>query len=198
MIRSGALGLLAGLVSSLCCLGPSAAILIGLGSSSALAGLALDRGVALAVGLGLLVAGVLLARRQVRACTVAGRTHWRQPALMLVIFAVTYGIFAYLLPIEAARQNDAAAEVAAFAPAPVAQVSLRRATLSVEKMYCPPCASHIRSLLRRKPYVHGFFAEATIDEVTVDYDSRQTSAQSIMRLFPQSFGISLISDQALE
>ncbi|HET9224067.1 MAG TPA: hypothetical protein VFO07_16255, partial [Roseiflexaceae bacterium] len=42
-ISSSAWGLLAGLAGSLCCLGPSAAVLLGLGSSSALFGLQLER-----------------------------------------------------------------------------------------------------------------------------------------------------------
>ena len=46
-IVAGAWGLAAGVVGSLCCIGPSAAILLGLGASSALLGFTLDRALAL-------------------------------------------------------------------------------------------------------------------------------------------------------
>jgi copper chaperone CopZ len=195
-IRTGALGLLAGLVGSLCCLGPSAAILLGLGSSSALAGLAFDRTLALAGGGALLVVGLLLASRHARACVVPGATRWRAPALILLSFALAYGLLGYLLPTLAERQADASSS-AITSSAPQAPASLRRATLLVEKMYCPPCAAHVRAALRRKPYIHGFIAETDNDEVIVDYDSQQTTPRAIIAIFPYSFGVKLISDQTL-
>jgi hypothetical protein len=195
-IRSGALGLLAGIVGSLCCLAPSAAILLGLGSSSALAGLAFDRTLALAGGGALLVIGLLLARRHARACALPGVARWRAPALILLTFAVAYGLLGYLLPALAERQADASSPVTTSASAPQG-LPLRRATLLVEKMYCPPCAAHVRGVLGRKPYIHGFIAETDNEEVIVDYDSQQTSAPTIISIFPYSFHVKLISDQVL-
>ncbi len=195
-IRSGALGLLAGVAGSLCCLGPSAAILLGLGSSSALAGLALDRTLALAGGCALLAMGMLLARRQARACAISGRAYWRQPALMLLTFALAYGLLGFLLPGLAEHQADASATTTTSASAPRAS-SLRRARLLVEKMYCPPCAAHVRGALARKPYIHGFIAETNDEQVIIDYDSQQTTARALIAIFPASFHIELISDQAL-
>src|SRR5262245_10063684 len=87
-IRGSAWGLLAGLAGSLCCLGPSAAVLLGLGSSSALFGLQLDRPLALGVGAALLLAGLVFALRRERACAVRPAARWRQPALMLMSFAL--------------------------------------------------------------------------------------------------------------
>jgi copper chaperone CopZ len=196
-IRSGALGLLAGFVGSLCCLGPSAAILLGLGSSSALAGLAFDRTLALAGGGALLAIGLLLARRQARACAVPRATRWRAPALILLTFILAYGLLGYLLPALAERQADASATITTAASAPQAPASLRRATLLVEKMYCPPCAAHVRGALGRKPYIHGFVAETNNEEVTVDYDSQQAGVRAIVSIFPSSFRVKLLSDQPL-
>jgi hypothetical protein len=197
-IRTGALGLLAGIAGSLCCLGPSAAILLGLGSSSALAGLAFDRTLALAGGCALLAIGMLLARRQARACALPGRAYWRQPALMLLTFALAYGLLGYLLPALAARYIDAATPaIRSAVSAPHAAPALRRATLLIEKMYCPPCAAHVRGALKRKPYIHGFVAETNNEQVTVDYDSQLTTARAITAIFPYSFHAKLMSDQAL-
>jgi len=195
-IRTGALGLLAGFVGSLCCLGPSAAILLGLGSSSALTGLAFDRRLALAGGGALLVAGLLLARRRARACAVPGAARWRAPALMLLSFVLAYGLLGYVLPTLAERQADASARVSTMT-APQAPASLRRATLLVENMYCPPCAAHVRGALAHKPYIHGFIAETSNEEVVVDYDSQRANTRAIVSIFPYSFHVKLISDQPL-
>ena len=188
-------GLLAGLAASLCCIGPSAAVLLGLGSSSALFGLQLDRPLALAIGAARLCAGLLLALRRSRVCDVRPNARWRQPALLLATFALVYGLLGVLAPWAAARQEEAAAAPAAQPVA--ATATLRRVTLTVAKMDCPPCASHIRSLLRRKPFVQGFFAEEGIDHVTVDYDSRQADLRKVLELFPRNLGVTLVSDNAL-
>ena len=196
-IRNGALGLLAGLVGSLCCFGPSAAILLGLGSSSALAGFAFDRGATLAGGCALVVGGLLLARRNRHLCVVPGRSRWRQPALIVISFALAYGLLATMLPAMAERQADAADALIPSASAQPGPDSLRRVTLLVEKMYCRPCAAHLRGLLRRKPYVRRFTAETNQQQVIVDYDSQQISTRAVIALFPQSYGVELVSDQAL-
>jgi len=196
-IRTGALGMLAGITGSLCCLGPSAAVLLGLGSSSALAGLAFDRTLALAGGGALLVVGLLLARRQARVCVVLGRARWRASAILLLAFAVAYGLLGYLLPALAERQADASNSVTILAASAPRASSLRRATLLVEKMYCPPCAAHVRGALARKPYIRSFIAETNNEEVIIDYDSQQTTTRKLISIFPYSFGVKLISDQAL-
>lgn len=194
--RAGAVGLLAGLAGSLCCLGPSAAILLGAGSSSALWGLALGRGPALALGGALLGLGLVLALWRARACGLRGRARWRQPALLLASAALSYALLGLLLPYASVWQEQPpslAAAVASPAHAPAA----RRMTLIVEKMVCPPCASHVRTMLGRKAYVRAFSAEAGDEQVTIDYDPAQISAADLAKLFPRRFGVSLISDVAL-
>jgi copper chaperone CopZ len=206
-IMAGAWGLASGLFGSLCCIGPSAAVLLGLGSSSALLGFSLDHTVALAGGAALLLAGALLAARRARACDQRRAARWRAPALMLASFALAFGLLGVLAPALAARQEDAAtdAELAASqrqslslpqVPA-VAAAPHRRLTLSVERMSCPPCAAAIRSALKRQPTVRAFFAEADIDQVTIDYDSNQTSAKKLAAIIPAHYGVTLISDEVI-
>jgi len=207
-IMAGAWGLAAGLVGSLCCIGPSAAILLGLGTSSILLGFSLDQTVALAGGAALLLAGTILVSRRERACDLRPAARWRTPALMLASFALAYGLLGLLAPTLAARKEDAAAgseraasqhqslslskEQQAVAAAP-----LRRLTLIVEKMNCPPCAATVRTALKRQPTVRAFVAEADNDQVTIDYNSSRTSAKKLAALFPARYGITLISDQAI-
>jgi hypothetical protein len=206
-IMAGAWGLASGVFGSLCCIGPSAAVLLGLGSSSALMGFSLDHTLALAGGLALLLPGSLLALRQARACDLRPAARWRAPALMLVSFALAFGLLGVLAPALAARQQDAAAdaELAVFqrqalslpqVPA-VAAAPQRRLTLSVKKMDCPPCAAAVRSLIKRQPTVRAFVAEAGNDEVMIDYDSSRTSAKKLARLIPAHYGVTLISDELI-
>ena len=207
-IMAGAWGLASGLFGSLCCIGPSAAVLLGLGSSSALLGFSLDHTAALAGGAALLLAGALLVARQARACDLRPAARWRTPALMLASFVLAYGLLGLLAPALAARQEDARADAAHTAAQPqslslskgqpaVAAAPLRRLTLIIEKMECPPCAATVRTALKRQPTVRTFAAEAYNDQVTIDYDSDRTSAKQLAALFPPRYGVTLISDQAI-
>jgi copper chaperone CopZ len=207
-IAAGAWGVVAGIVGSLCCIGPSAAVLLGLGASSALLGFTLDRVLALAGGAALLLAGALLAWRRARACNPRPAARWRSPALVLASFALAYGLLGLLAPALAARQEDAATDseraalqrqslsVSNEQPV-VAAAPLHRLTLSIEKMDCPPCAAHVRSALKRQKAVRAFVAEEYNDEVMIDYDSGRTSAKKLAALFPARYGVTLISDAAL-
>src|SRR5690349_1109759 len=112
---AGAWGLAAGLVGSLCCIGPSTAILLGLGASSALLGWTLDRALALGGGAVLLLIGALLVWRRSRACELGPAARWRSPALLLISFALVYGLLGVLVPALAARQEDAAADASRIA-----------------------------------------------------------------------------------
>jgi hypothetical protein len=87
----------------------------------------------------------------------------------------------------------AAAPIAALPAAP----TLRRATLIIEKMECPPCAAHVRGLLGRKPFIHAFTAESGNQQVVIDYDGRQTDAQGLVKLFPRLYRVAPISDTPL-
>lgn len=194
----GAWGALAGLIGGLCCIGPSAAVLLGLGSSSALFGLQLNHTLALALGGVLLLCGALLGLRRARACALRPGIRWRRAALMLVAFGLSYALLGVLVPTLAAQREEAAeppiaVSIAAPAPAPV----MRRVTLIVEKMECPPCASAVRILLKRKPYIYHFVAETYNQQVIIDYDSRQTDAHALLALIPRHTRPSLISDEPL-
>jgi hypothetical protein len=120
---------------------------------------------------------------------------WCQPALLLVSFAVTYGLLGLLAPWAAARQVDEALAAPPAAPAP--KPVLRRATILIEKMICPPCAANVRGLLKRKPFVRGFLAEEGNETVVIEYDSRQADARGLVKLFPTSFKVTLTSDTPL-
>jgi hypothetical protein len=118
---------------------------------------------------------------------------------MLAAFALAYGLLGVLLPEWAASRVEATEPPAA---APIAAPSSaaaapRRATLIIEKMICPPCAAHVHSLLGRKPFVQAFVAEENNEQVVIDYDSRQIDAQALVRLFPQRYRVTLISDTPL-
>lgn len=193
----GAWGLLSGLVGSLCCIGPSAAVLLGLGSSSALFGLQFSHTLALAGGAALL-GGAAFALTRGHACALLPAARRRRLALMLAAFALSYGLLGVLVPALAARRADAS-QVSTGAPeaAPVAAPALRRATLIVEKMECPPCAASIRSLLMRKPFVKHFVAETYNQQVIVDYDSRQIDARGLLALIPHRTRPSLVADEPL-
>jgi copper chaperone CopZ len=206
-ITAGAWGLASGLFGSLCCIGPSAAVLLGLGSSSALVGFSLDHTVALAGGAALLLAGAMLAVWRARACDLRPATRWRAPALMLASFALAYGLLGLLAPALAARQEDASADAQLVVPQSqalslpqsqaVAAAPLHRLTLSVERMSCPPCAAAIRSAIKRQPAVRAFMAEAYNDQVTIDYDSGRTNAKKLAAIIPAHYGVTLISDAPL-
>lgn len=194
-VRAGAIGALAGLAGSLCCLGPSAAVLLGAGASSALWGLALRRELALALGALLLLGGFGLAVRHTYTCGLAGWSRWRAPMLMMAAFALSYGLLAGLFPVVAATREAANIGAAPAQPQPAA--STRRLTLIIEKMNCPPCASKVQSLLARKPYVRAALAERDNEQVVIDYDPAQTSVEALAKLFPHSFGVTVMSDVAL-
>lgn len=190
-------GLLAGVAGGLCCLGPAAAALLGLGASSALAALQISRAPALALALALLGAGVALAARRAAACGLSGRARLRAPLVMLAVFGLSYALLAYALPALAARQVAAAAPAARAAPAPPAEAAVRRLTLSIEKMSCPPCAATVGRLLAERPEVVAFVASEHSDQVTIDYLPSAVSAAALARLFPPSYGVHVLDDAAL-
>jgi Heavy-metal-associated domain len=116
---------------------------------------------------------------------------------MLAAFALAYGSLGLLLPELAARRVEATEPATLPAAAPAAPAS-HRATLIIEKMECPPCAAHVRSLLGRKPFVSAFVAESGNQQVVVDYDSRQIDALGLARLFPHAYRVTLIGDEVLQ
>jgi hypothetical protein len=127
---------------------------------------------------------------------------------MLASVALAYGLLGLLAPALAARREDAAAsapvetqsQIESLPKAAVganAAAPLRRLTLTVEKMDCPPCAARIRGLLKRKPFVRGFFAEEMIHQVTIDYDSGQIDAKKLAALIPARYGVTLIGEEPI-
>lgn len=174
-------GTLAGALGSLCCLGPSAAMILGLGASSTLAGLALHRSLALGLGLALLGFGLVRSYRQNRSCTVAAR--WRSPGLLLGTFALSYTLLAYGLPQVAASSAISSQAVVAKQPG----LALSRLSLSLEKMDCPPCVVRVAQILSAQPAVNSFTVQEGLDVVTIDYDPALISQLQLVALFPTNY-----------
>lgn len=196
--RSLATGLIAGAAASLCCLGPAAAALLGLGASSTLAGVQLGAVPAAALGLGLLALGIALAVRRGARCELGPAQRLRAPLLMIAVFALSYAALGVGLPRLAAQQIAAAptaAQTNLSAPAGTAQG--RRMALSIEKMDCLPCVAQVRRLLAEQPGVLAFTAELSLDLVTVDYRPESVDAQALVALMPRSYGVTLLDDAAL-
>jgi copper chaperone CopZ len=189
-------GLVAGIVGSLCCLGPAAAALLGLGASSALAALQIGRAPAIGLALLLLSAGVALAARRGASCGLSRAARLRAPLVMIAVFGLSYALLAQALPAAAARQIAAAAALAPPSPPP-APAAQRRLTLSIEKMYCPPCAARVSQLLAERAGVVSFTAIEALDEVTVDYRPSEVSADALARIVPSTYGVVVLSDVAL-
>ena len=174
-------GTIAGALGSLCCLGPSAALILGMGASSTLAGLALHRSLALGLGLAMLGFGLLHSYRQSRSCTVAAR--WHSPVLLLGTFVLSYTLLAYGLP-------QVAASNAITRPAAVSEqlgLTLSRLSLSLEKMDCPPCVVRVEQILSAQPAVNSFTAQEGLDRVTIDYDPALISQLQLVTLFPTNY-----------
>src|SRR4051812_6177935 len=97
-IRESAWGMLAGFIGSLCCIGPSAAILLGLGSSSALFGMQVNETLAFGGGVVLLIVGGLLIFRRGRICDLHPHTRWQRIGLMMATGTLAYGLLGVLAP----------------------------------------------------------------------------------------------------
>jgi copper chaperone CopZ len=196
-------GVIAGVAGSFCCLGPSAAVLLGLGSSSALFSLQFDQPWALLLSTVLLLAGAIHSYRKQRGLCGIGR--WRAPLMLLASFGIAYGLLAGALPLLASRIENSRrvqpAAVAAVQPQaaalPSPKTELRRLTLIVEKMTCPPCAVKIRNRLHSKPAVRQLRAEEYNEEVVITYDPAQASAEELTKLIPREYGVLRISDEPL-
>jgi copper chaperone CopZ len=195
--RSAAWGLASGLAASLCCLGPSAAALLGLGASSLLAGAQLGVGAAAALGLATLVAGAALAVRSGARCGLGPARRLRAPLVMVAVFALSYALLGRALPLAAARQIAAATPAPAEAPVVAAAPPARRLALSIEKMDCLPCVVTVRRLLAEQPGVAAFTAELELDVVTVEYRPAVVDAETLIALIPDSYGLTVIGDTAL-
>ncbi|MDZ4720560.1 MAG: hypothetical protein SH847_19070 [Roseiflexaceae bacterium] len=196
----GAWSIFAGLIGSLCCIGPSAAILLGLGSSSVLFNMHIDQRLALGGGVLMLLGGCALAIWRTRTCNLPQKP-WRRVLLMLTSGVLAYALLGVLVPWVAVQQEDAITRtVAAKQSQPVSNTAathLRQATLLVEKMDCPPCVTHLSSLLARKPFVQRFEAHGGNEQVVIVYDSTQIDTASLIALIPPIYRAMLSNDLVL-
>lgn len=89
------------LYSSLCCVGPAVAALIGVGSASVLVGLSRYRLPMLLLGIGLTLTGAYLTLRRLRGtCTPSAyrRYRWQVPLTALATFGLSYGLLTIGVP----------------------------------------------------------------------------------------------------
>ncbi len=89
------------LFSSLCCVGPAVAALIGVGSASVLVGLTRYRIPMLLLGIGLTLLGAYLTLRRLRGtCTPSAyrRYRWQVPLTALATFGLTYSVLTMGVP----------------------------------------------------------------------------------------------------
>ena len=200
-------GLIAGLVGSWCCLGPSAAVLLGLGSSSMLFSVQFNQSWALFVSGMLLLGGIARVLRPMQARTICRRARWRQPAIMLATFMLSYGLLGELLPTLAAQveASSTVPQVVATTPREITveplvapPPALHRLTLIIEKMNCPPCAVKIRNRLKSKPAVRELRAEDYNEEVVITYDPQQTTGEALIKLIPTQYGVTFIRDESVQ
>jgi copper chaperone CopZ len=120
---------------------------------------------------------------------------------MLATFGLSYGALAYALPAFAAGRVASGMPAAAPLAAPPVLAAgggeQYRLTLSIEKMYCPPCAAAVQRLLTEQAGVSAFVASVDSDVVIVDYSSAEVDAPTLTRLFPYSYGVTVLSNAAL-
>lgn len=99
--RGIAWGLGAALIGSLCCVGPVAAVAMGLGSTSFLLGFTAYRPYLLGASLVIMGGGALLMLRQSSKCFARvqrQRNLWMYLGTTVVTFALGYGLLTYVLP----------------------------------------------------------------------------------------------------
>jgi copper chaperone CopZ len=120
---------------------------------------------------------------------------------MLAVFGLSYGALAYALPAAAARrvasEAPAAAPLVASPALAAGGAEQHRLTLSIEKMYCPPCAATVQRLLAKQVGVSAVVASVDSDVVIVDYRPAEVDAAALTRLLPHSYGVTVLSNVAL-
>lgn len=168
------------ILASLCCLGPAAAAIIGVGSLSAFAAFEAYR--PYLIGLTAILLGFAFyfayRKREVKcedgSCKIEGASKWNKTgvwgATMIAALAAAY-------PYLAAKPS--AATNAAFAP---------KATvvLEVKGMTCTACASHIQSALSDVKGVHRANVEYETGKGVVEYDPALVQPEALIKRVDQS------------
>lgn len=175
--RALALGLLAAVLASACCLLPALLLLMGAG---ALAGLVAHlKGVFMAASVAILLGGsiLLLRKRSGDSCCPGSRPALSPPlltVLLLATFGISYAAFQGITPALAAGTPQAPKLPL------VARGESRVLDLQIQGMTCGSCTVGIEAVLRAKPGVE----EAKVDfgsaSARVVYDASRISTQEIL------------------
>lgn len=178
--RALALGLLAAVLASACCLLPALLLLMGAG---ALAGLVAHlEGVFMAASVAILLGGsiLLLRKRSSDSCCPGSRPALSRPlviVLLLATFGISYAAFQSITPALAAPSSEIP---------PTTRAESRILDLQIQGMTCASCTVGIEAVLRAKPGVE----EAKVDfgsaSARVVYDASRISTQEILETVRQA------------
>ncbi len=186
--------LVAGLVASLCCLGPLLFAVLGLGAFGAAGIFAAARPYLLVLAVLLLAFGFYRAYfRREQACEPGERCATKRTSRLgrvgLWIASVTVLAFAlspyYVGQIAAAllRKNPPVAATPGTAPtsAQVASASIESVIIQVEGMDCSACEAPIRAVLQQTPGVRNVYVSYKRGDARVQFDAKQTDVEQIKR-----------------
>jgi len=194
-------GLFAALLATLCCVGPLAPVLLGLGAGAALFGLDQYRPWFLGAGLALLG---LASWRAVRRRYCRRGQAPRPSVLVATIFGTGIGFYLLLqygvAPVLAGLASEKLARQDRIDAAPAAAASageepLRAALLKIEGMDCAACAVGVEEALRSHPGAR----EARVDwrggEGEVVYDPSLTTLEAILQTeLPERYALRLAEE----
>ena len=166
--------------ASLCCLGPTIAVVLGLGTFGLASTFEATRPYLLALVGALLAVAFYLTYRPMSAETCASGAcavpQRRQKALLWIGLgvAVLFATFPYYSGFL--WTNGVSALASASSPAsPVIAGNVRSASLHIDGMFCSGCAAAVESALSRVDGIHGVSVNLEKKSATVEYDpSRAT------------------------
>lgn len=177
--------LLAAITASLCCLGPLAATLLGLGSFGAAALFEAWRPYLLGVTFALLAAAFYFTyrRREVACdgtCKVSRAPRWNKAMLWIVSAVVllfaTFPYYSGALLAALNRAGDESRQAGSpSAPAP----PLTRARLTISGMTCGGCAASLEAALADVPGVASAKASYEKGEAIVEYDAARVTTEQL-------------------
>jgi len=171
-------GLLSALAASLCCIGPLAAVALGLGSFPAAGWFAASRPIFLGVTVGLLIVAWFLAIRARRLQCAADAACARLPAkrwpLVLLSFCTLVVAGVALFP-EAARSVADRARPASTTTAGGSVLRVR-----IPSMDCAACAVGIEGTLQRVAGVRSAAVRYATKEAEITYDAAVVSQATLI------------------
>jgi copper chaperone CopZ len=188
MVLGGSL--IAGIVASLCCIGPLVAIGLGLGSFGASAFFETLRPYLLVATFALLGISFYQVYRKPKtvcadgSCQVEGAGRWNKIALWIVtVFVIAFAAFPAYSGFFVAKGSKVAlppsgTQVAAVTNAPE---PITTATLKVEGMTCAGCVANVQNALKKTPGVTS--AQVSLDppQAIVTYNPKQVQVETLIQ-----------------